>query len=112
MELKKMIESLQTMEGFMEEKMRVDLERRAVELFEQKRIAKGISVDALARMLYPEVPLQNARMTLNRLRKPQVTGKPKRLLYGDFIDLCFALDLIPERVIAQTITDVMESQQK
>lgn len=89
--------------------MRVDLERRAVEIFEQRRIAKGLSVDALAAALYPDVPIANARMNLNRLRKPQVTGKPKRLLYGDFIDLCVALDLIPERVIAQTITDIVEN---
>lgn len=109
MELKKKLESLKVLEGFMDEKMRVDLERRAVEIFEQRRIAKGLSVDALAAALYPDVPIANARMNLNRLRKPQVTGKPKRLLYGDFIDLCVALDLIPERVIAQTITDIVEN---
>lgn len=95
----------------MEEDMRVLLERKAVEIFERKREEKGLTVDALATKLYPEMPIANARMTLNRLRKPQVTGKPKRLLYGDFIDMCFALDLVPERVIAQTINDVLEAKQ-
>ena len=108
MELKKQLQSLQTLEGFMEEQMRVDLERKAVELFEQKRIEKGLSVDALAAQLYPEVPIANARMNLNRLRKPQVNGKPKRLLFGDFVDLCIALDMVPERVISQTITAIIE----
>ena len=98
------------MEGFMDEKMRVQLERKAVEIFERKREEKGMTVDALAAKLYPEMPIANARMTLNRLRKPQVTGKPKRLLFGDFIDMCIALDLIPERVIAQTIGDILENK--
>lgn len=92
----------------MDEKMRVDLERRAVALFEKRREEKGMTVDALAAKLYPELPIQNARMHLNRLRLPQVTGKPKRLLYGDFIDMCLALDMIPERVLSQTIMDVVE----
>ena len=92
----------------MEEQMRVDPERKAVELFEQKRLALGLSVDALAARLYPDMPIANARMNLNRLRKPQVNGKPKRLLFGDFIDLCIALDLVPERVISQTITAILE----
>jgi hypothetical protein len=90
--------------------MRVELERRAVEIFEDKRVALGISVDALAAKLYPEVPISNARMTLNRLRKPQVTGKPKRLLFGDFIDMCIALDLVPERIVTQAITEVLEKK--
>lgn len=94
----------------MEEQMRVDLERKAVELFEKKRLALGLSVDALAARLYPDVPIANARMNLNRLRKPQVNGKPKRLLFGDFIDLCIALDLVPERVISQTITEIIEQR--
>lgn len=94
----------------MEEQMRVDLERKAVELFEKKRLALGLSVDALAARLYPDVPIANARMNLNRLRKPQVNGKPKRLLFGDFIDLCLALDLVPERVISQTITEIIEQR--
>ena len=92
----------------MDEKMRVDLERRAVALFEKRREEKGMTVNALAAKLYPELPIQNARMHLNRLRLPQVTGKPKRLLYGDFIDMCLALDMIPERVLSQTIMDVVE----
>ena len=97
------------MEGYMEEKMRVELERRAVEIFEKRREEKGLTVDALARKLYPDIPIANARMAVNRLRKPQVTGKPKRLLFGDFIDMCLALELIPERVIAQTITEVLDA---
>ena len=92
----------------MDEKMRVDLERRAVALFEKRREEKGMTVNALAAKLHPELPIQNARMHLNRLRLPQVTGKPKRLLYGDFIDMCLALDMIPERVLSQTIMDVVE----
>ncbi|MDD2966633.1 MAG: hypothetical protein PHN64_03940 [Desulfovibrionaceae bacterium] len=96
----------------MDDTMRVNLERRAVEIFENKRIALGMSVDALAAKLYPEVPLANARMTLNRLRKAQVTGKPKRLLFGDFIDMCAALDLIPERVVTQAVTEVLEKETK
>jgi hypothetical protein len=94
----------------MDNNMRVELERRAVEIFEDKRVALGISVDALAAKLYPEVPISNARMTLNRLRKPQVTGKPKRLLFGDFIDMCIALDLVPERIVTQAITEVLEKK--
>ena len=91
----------------MDDKMRIELERKAVDIFEQRRISKGLSVDALAAKLYPDMPLANARMNLNRLRKPQVNGKPKRLLFSDFIDLCLALDMTPERVMAQAITSVL-----
>lgn len=94
----------------MEEKMRVALERKAVELFEKKRLDKGLSVEALAARLYPDVPAVNARMNLNRLRKPQINGKPKRLSFGDFIDLCIALDMVPERIVSQTITEVLEQE--
>ena len=90
----------------MDERMRVAFERRAVEIFEKRRKERKMTIDALAAKLYPELPVQNARMHLNRLRKPQVTGKPKRLLYGDFIDMCMALELPPERVLAQTILEV------
>ena len=110
MELKKLLEFFSKGELIMDNDMRVELERRAVEIFEDKRIALGISVDALAAKLYPEVPVSNARMTLNRLRKPQVTGKPKRLLFGDFIDMCIALDLVPERIVTQAITEVLEKK--
>lgn len=96
----------------MDEETRVALERRAVEIFEEAREQSGLTVDALAAKLYPDVPIANARMTLNRLRKPQVTGKPKRLLYGDFIDMCVALNQPPERVVAQTILEVLKKQQK
>lgn len=108
MELNELLSSPYFKEVIMEESMRVELERKAVEIFEAKREALGLTVDALASKLYPDVPLANARMTLNRLRKPQVTGKPKRLLYGDFIDMCIALGLPPERVIAQTILETLE----
>lgn len=90
----------------MDEKMRIAFERRAVEIFEKRREEKKMTVDALAAKLYPELPIQNARMHLNRLRLPQATGKPKRLLYGDFIDMCMALELPPERILAQTILEV------
>ena len=110
MELKKLLQSLLNTGGRMEEAMRVEMERRAVEIFERRRVEKGLTVDALAKKLYPDIPIANARMAINRLRKPQVTGKPKRLLYGDFIDMCLALELVPERVIAQTITDILEAE--
>ena len=60
----------------MEEKMRVAQERKAVELFEKRRFDKGLSVEALAVRLYPDAPAANARMNLNRLRNPQINGKP------------------------------------
>lgn len=96
----------------MDEDVRIALERKAVEIFEQKRKELGLTVDALAGRLYPDTSLANARMTLNRLRKPQVTGKPKRLLFSDFIDMCMALDLPPERVLAQTIMEILEGKSK
>ena len=73
-------------------------------------LGKGLSVEALAARLYPDVPAANARMNLNRLRKPQINGKPKRLSFGDFIDLCMALDMVPERIVSQTITEVLEQE--
>lgn len=94
----------------MDEETRVSLERKAVEIFEKERIEINMTVDGLASMLYPDIPLPNARMTLNRLRKPQMTGKPKRLLYGDFIDMCIALKIPPERVVAQTVLEVLKSK--
>ena len=70
-----------------------------------------MTIDDLARRLYPNLPIAIAiaRMNVNRLRKAQVNGKPKRLLFGDFVDMCLALDLIPERVIAQTVGSIENS---
>ncbi|MBQ7456166.1 MAG: hypothetical protein IJS54_00940 [Desulfovibrio sp.] len=93
----------------MEETMKVALERKVVEVFEARRLEKKMTIDDLARRLYPNLPIANARMNVNRLRKPQVNGKPKRLLFGDFVDICLALDLIPERVIAQTVGSIENS---
>ncbi len=93
----------------MEETMKVALERKVVEVFEVRRLEKKMTIDDLARRLYPNLPIANARMNVNRLRKPQVNGKPKRLLFGDFVDMCLALDLIPERVIAQTVGNIENS---
>ena len=109
MELFEMIVSLLNQEGFMEETMKVALERKVVEVFEARRLEKKMTIDDLARRLYPNLPIANARMHVNRLRKPQVNGKPKRLLFGDFVDICLALDLIPERVIAQTVGSIENS---
>ena len=41
----------------MEEKMRVALERKAVELFEKRRLDKGLSVEALAARLSSLPPM-------------------------------------------------------
>ena len=111
MELFEMVVSLLNQEGFMEETMKVALERKVVEVFEARRLEKKMTIDDLARRLYPNLPIAiaNARMNVNRLRKAQVNGKPKRLLFGDFVDMCLALDLIPERVIAQTIGSIENS---
>lgn len=92
----------------MDERTRLALERSAVTIFEKRREELGMTLDALASKLYPDIPTQNARMHINRLRLPQVTGKPKRLQYGDFIELCQALELVPERVLAQTITEIID----
>ena len=40
----------------MEEKMRVALERKAVELFEKRRLDKGLSVEALAARILTSLP--------------------------------------------------------
>ena len=110
MELNMLVEWLQTKGAIMDEAVRIALERKAVDIFEAKRLEIGMSIDALAAKLYPDVPIANARMTLNRLRKPQVTGKPKRLLYGDFIDMCIALNEPPERIVAQTILETLKGK--
>lgn len=100
------------MDKLMQERAREELERRAVELFEARRKELGLTVDAVARRLYPGAPIASARMNINRLRLPQATGKPKRLVYGDFIALCLALDLEPERVLAETVKAMTASRKE
>lgn len=94
----------------MEERMRVALERKAMEPFEERRLDKGLSVKALAVCLYPDVSAANARMSLSRLREPQINDRPKRLLFGDFVDLCATLDMVPKRIVSQTIAEVLEQE--
>lgn len=86
-----------TYEGF--EAMSIDY------LLSEKRQAANMSLDDIARAMYPGQAIEKARMRLYRLRKPQKsTGLPRRIYLEEFIGICKALGLNPVQEFAVVLS--------
>lgn len=94
----------------MSEEVRVKIEQAAMAYFDEKRLAKQpkMSVDALARAVFPDAP--NARMIIQRMRKPQANGKTRSMSLGEFIDLAVALGISPMEAFAAVLNRVEETK--
>lgn len=97
---------------FMDEKMRPELEKLVAEyLFEEIRLEKKMTVDAMALKVWPEQKVESSRMKIHRFLKPQGNGKPKNMYLFDFLHFCDALNEDPIRALMR-ILDKLEAAKK
>lgn len=88
----------------MPEELRSMIEREAMRIIEEKRKAQKITVDDLARRLYPDKGLPAARMMIQRLRSAQGNKPPRKMDLGEYVELAKAVGLDP----GSTLTVIMQ----
>lgn len=88
----------------MPEDLRDMIEREAMRIIDERRKAQKITVDDLARRLYPEKNLAAGRMMIQRLRSPQGTKPPRKMDLGEYVELARAVGLDP----GSTLTVIMQ----
>lgn len=88
----------------MPEELRSMIEREAMRLIDERRKAQKITVDDLARRLYPEKGLPAARMMIQRLRSAQGEKPPRKMDLGEYVELSKAVGLDP----GSTLTIIMQ----
>ncbi|MFG6375083.1 MAG: hypothetical protein K1W05_03980 [Desulfovibrio sp.] len=91
-------------EASMPEELRSMIEREAMRIIDEKRKAQKITVDDIARRLYPEKGLPAARMMIQRLRSAQGNKPPRKMDLGEYVELAKAVGLDP----ASTLTVIMQ----
>ena len=78
----------------------MNMERRVIEILDDRRKELGMSVKDWAKQVYPGLKPAAAQMRLQNLRSPMsVNGKCKRLTYTDFVMLSSAVRISPAEVI-------------
>ncbi|MBQ9407424.1 MAG: hypothetical protein IJU37_11900 [Desulfovibrio sp.] len=94
----------------MTEDLQVRIEQEAMRLFDELRVAKSpkVSVEALATAVFPGVP--NARMIIQRMRKPQANGKTRAMSLGEFVKIARALDKNPVQTLAAVLDRIEETK--
>ena len=80
------------------------IEREAMRLIDDRRKTQKITIDDLARILYPEKSLPAARMMIQRLRSPQGNKPPRKMDLGEYVELAKAVGLDP----GSTLTVIMQ----
>lgn len=93
----------------MSEDLQMRIEKEAMRLFDEKRLSvkPKISVEALAREVFPGVP--NARMIIQRIRKPQANGKTRALSLGEFVKISRALGILPVEALSIVLNRIDET---
>lgn len=88
----------------MPEELRNMIEREAMRIIDERRKEKKLTIDDLARQLYPEKALPAARMMIQRLRAPQGNKPPRKMDLGEYVELALAVELDP----GSTLTRLLE----
>ena len=94
----------------MGEDLQVKIEQQAIAVIDELRTAKTprMSVEALAKEVFPNAP--NARMIIQRMRKPQANGKTRAVSLGEFVDMCRAVGKPPLEVLAVVLNRIEETK--
>ncbi|WP_298030681.1 hypothetical protein [uncultured Desulfovibrio sp.] len=88
----------------MPEDLRNMIEREAMRVIDERRKSQKMTIDDLARWLYPEKALPAARMMIQRLRMPQGNKPPRKMDLGEYVELAKAVGLDP----GSTLTIIMQ----
>lgn len=94
----------------MPEKLRSMIEREAMRVIDNRRKDKGLTIDDLAKLLYPEKNLPAARMMIQRLRAPQGAKPPRKMDLGEYVELTRAVGLDPGHTLTAILQNFAETK--
>lgn len=94
----------------MPEELRSMIEREAMRVIDSKRKERGMTIDNLAKLLYPEKNLPAARMMIQRLRAPQGNKPPRKMDLGEFVELTKAVGLDPGHTLTAILQNFAETK--
>ena len=80
------------------------IEREAMRVLDEKRKAKKMTIDDVARCLYPDKEIAAARMMVQRLRAPQGEKPPRKMNLGEYVEFSLAVGLDP----GHTLTAILQ----
>lgn len=92
----------------MSDELQMKIEAAIIQIFEEKRLALGLSEQALGSKVYPNSP--NARSRIHSLRVPQGNGKPRRLPTGELVDIARALGMNPVQLLGSVLEKFEETK--
>lgn len=81
----------------------VQVERKIVELLDERRAEKGLSEAQWGKIAYPED--KDPRRKIQSIRNKQSNGQPQRLRVQDLILLSKALEIDPARVLTRAMDE-------
>jgi hypothetical protein len=94
----------------MPEDLRMAIEETAMRLIDERRRQSKITIDTLASTLYPDKPIANARMMIQRLRLPQGDNGPRKMNLGEFVELSHAVGIDPVRALSTVLQEIQATR--
>ena len=90
--------------------LQVKIEQEAMAVIDELRKARSpkMSVEALAKIVFPDAP--NARMIIQRIRKPQANGKTRAMSLGEFVKMSLAVGKQPLEVLGVVLNRIEETK--
>ena len=94
----------------MPEELRSMIEREAMRVIDNKRKERKMTIDDLARLLYPDKNLPAGRMMIQRLRAPQGKKPPRKMDLGEYVELTKAVGLDPGHTLTAILQNFAETK--
>lgn len=94
----------------MPEDLRNMIEREAMRVIDNRRKDQGLTIDDLAKLLYPEKNLPAARMMIQRLRAPQGAKPPRKMDLGEYVEMTRAVGLDPGHTLTAILQNFEETK--
>ena len=88
----------------MPEELRNMIEREAMRVIDERRKSQKLTIDDLAKRLYPDKGIAAGRMMVQRLRAPQGEKPPRKMDLGEYVELTRAVGLDP----GHTLTAILQ----
>ena len=94
----------------MPEELRMAIEQKAMQIIDEKRKAARITIDQLAKTLYPDKPISSGRMMIQRLRLPQGNKEPRKMNLGEFVELSNAVGANPVQMLGAVLQQIEDTR--
>ena len=94
----------------MPEELRNMIEREAMRVIDKKRKEKKLTIDDLAKALYPDKGIAAGRMMVQRLRAPQGDKPPRKMDLGEYVELTKAVGLDPGHTLSAILQNFEETK--